>query len=167
MSLGRRTRLVRTARHSPSRPGHLAAWLILFLAGCGGPTHTAGTSGHAAKDLSVLSIPQLPKEAHVQIHTIQFDGAGDQYEIGKSRDFYLLPRDHTASLTFTAELPDMGGAAGLAGWFIPKKVNIPGPGQIPLGTMTAGKTYELALPTEGMDDLLQSGELSLVREKKK
>jgi hypothetical protein len=33
--------------------------------------------------------------------------------------------------------------------------------------MTAGKTYELALPTEGLDDLLQSGELSLVREKGK
>ena len=30
--------------------------------------------GLGAKDLSILSIPQLPKEAHVQIHTIQFDG---------------------------------------------------------------------------------------------
>jgi hypothetical protein len=166
MTRGRRTRLVRTARHSPSGPGHLAAWLILFLAGCGGPTHTAGTSGLGAKNLSVLSIPQLPKESPVQVRTIQFDGAGDEYEIGQGRDFYLLPRDHTASFTFTAELPDMGGA-GLAGWFIPKKVNIPGPRQIPLGTMTAGKTYELALPTEGLDDLLQSGELSLVREKGK
>jgi hypothetical protein len=58
-----------TPPHSPERARRLAAWLILFLAGCGGPTHTAGTSGLGAKDLSILSIPQLPKEDPVQIHT--------------------------------------------------------------------------------------------------
>ena len=85
----------------------LTAMLIVFLTGCG-PTHTAGTSGMAAKDLAVLSVAQLPKEAHVQIHTIQFDGAGQEYEIGKSHDFYLLPSEHTASFTLHCQGPRYG-----------------------------------------------------------
>jgi hypothetical protein len=50
---------------------------------------------------------------------------------------------------------------------IPKSVVLPGPRNIPLGALTAGKTYELALPTEGLDKLIQSDQLSLVREKVK
>lgn len=156
---------VRRGPHSPRQFRRLAALLILSLAGCGGPTRTAGTSGLAAKDLSVLSIAQLPKETHLQIRTIQFDGAGEEYEVGKRRDFYLQPSDHTASFTLTAILPD---APGIAGWFIPKGgLTVPGPKDIPLGAMTAGKTYELATPTEGFDKMLQGGQLSLVREKRK
>jgi hypothetical protein len=142
--------------------------LILLLVGCGGPTHTAGTSGLAAKDLSVLSVMQLPEEAPIQIRTIQFDDAGDEYEIGKSRDFYLLPRDHTASFTLTASVPkEVGGMGGMAGWFMPKKVNLPAIRNVPLGALTAGKTYELAHPAEGFDKMLENGQLSLVREKGK
>src|SRR4051812_10570418 len=162
------TMIAPTPRHSASHARRLsAAWLILFLAGCRGPTHTAGTRGLGAKDLSILSIPQLPKEAHVQIHAIQFDGGGDEYEIGKSRDFYLMPRDHTASFTFAASVPSVGGIAGMAGWLMPKSVILPGPRDIPLGPLTAGKTYELALPTEGLDKLMEGGQLSFVREKVK
>src|SRR3954451_3477747 len=96
----------RHPRHSRRRP---TALLILFLAGCR-PTRTAGTSGLAAKDLSILSVAQLPEEAHLQIHSIQFDGSGEAYQIGKSRDFYLLPRDHTASFTLSASVPkEIGG----------------------------------------------------------
>ena len=142
----------------------LAALLILLLAGCG-PTRTAGTSGLAAKDLAVLSIAQLPEETHLRIQTIQFDGAGDKYEIGNSHDFYLLPRDHTASFTLTAVVPS---ESGVLGWLVPKDaLTIPGPKDIPLGALTAGKIYELAPPAEGFDKMLQSGELSLVREKQK
>jgi hypothetical protein len=142
----------------------LGALLILCPAGCG-PTRTSGTSGLSGKDLAVLSISQLPKEAHVQIHTIQFDGAGDEYPIGKGRDFYLLPRDHTASFNFNARVPS---EAGVLGWLVPKEaIIIPGPRDIPLGSLTAGKTYELATPAEGFDKLLQSGQLSLLREKPK
>jgi len=141
----------------------LAALLILFFVGCG-PTRTAGTSGMAAKDLSVLSIAQLPKEAHIQIHSIQFDGAGDEYKIGKGRDFYLRPRDHTASFTFTASVPSGGG---MLAWLIPNDaLIIPGPKVIPLGAMAAGKSYELSTSPAGFDTMLQSGQLSLVREKK-
>ena len=157
-----------SSRHAPSifpNWQHLAAWLVMFLAGCGGPTRTAGTSGLAAKDLSVLSIPQLPKETHLQIRTIQFDGAGEEYKIGKRRDFYLQPRDHTASFTLAAVIPEAGG---IAGWFIPKGgLTFPGPKDIPLGAMTAGKAYELAPPAEGFEKMLQGGGLSLVREKGK
>jgi len=146
----------------------LSVILILFLAGCGGPTHTSGTSGLAAQQLSVLSITQLPEEAPIQIQKVQFDGAGDQYEIGKSRDFYLLPREHTASFTLTASIPkEIGGMGGAAGWFMPKKVTLPPVKDVPLGLLTAGKTYELAHPAEGFDTMLQSGQLSLVREKGK
>jgi hypothetical protein len=143
------------------------AVLVLLLAGCGGPTRTSGTGGLSGKELAVLSIPQLPKEAQLQIHTIQFDGAGDEYEIGKGRDFYLLPRSHTASFSFTARVPsEVGEAAGAFGWLIPKEaVIIPGPRDVPLGALNAGKTYELATPAEGFEKLLHSGQLSLVREK--
>jgi len=159
----------RQARRSSSHSRLLAGWLILLftafgLVGCG-PTHTAGTSGMAAKELSILSITQLPKEAHLQVRTIQFDGAGDAYEIGKGRDFYLLPRNHTASFTLTASVPD---EIGLPTWLIPKKaLTFPGPQQIPLGDMTADKAYELALPSEGFDKFVQTGEISLLREKAK
>src|SRR4051794_36012952 len=144
----------------------LAALLMLFLVGCG-PKHTAGTSGLAAKDLSVLTIPQLPAEAHFQIHTIQFDGAGDEYEIGSSRDFYLLPRDHTASFTLTASIPsEISGLGGAVGWLVPKKaLTIPGPSDIPLGALSAGKSYEMVRPAESFDKMFQTGQILLVREK--
>ncbi|MDB5326048.1 MAG: hypothetical protein JWM57_1617 [Phycisphaerales bacterium] len=152
-----------------SRARDRATGMILLLAGCGmvgcGPTHTAGTRGTAAKDLSILSIPQLPAVVPLRIETIQFDGAGEAYQVGKSRDFYLLPRDHTASFTFKAIIP---GEAGIPGWLVPQgALTFPGPKDIPLGEMTAGKTYELAFPQEGFDKLMETGRLSLVREKGK
>jgi hypothetical protein len=136
--------------------------MITLLVGCG-PTYTAGTKGVAAKDLAVLSIPQLPGEAHVQIKEVQFDGAGDQYTIGNSRDFYLLPGDHSAAFTLVAHVP------GIEGMFIPSSaLTIRTPKAIPLGTFAASKTYELAPPTaESFDQLLDEGHLSLVREKAK
>jgi hypothetical protein len=146
----------------------VAALLALgFLAGCGGPTRTAGTRGLAAEDLSVFSLAQLPPESPVQIRAIRFDGAGDEYEVGKrGRDFYLLPRDHTASFTLTARLPEGGGR--IAGMFIPEDaLTLPSPRDIPLGTLEAGKTYELVRPAEDFAKMLQGGRLSLVREKGK
>ncbi|HEX8325481.1 MAG TPA: hypothetical protein VF595_16375 [Tepidisphaeraceae bacterium] len=140
------------------------AGLILLLVGCG-PTRTAGTGGLASRDLAVLSIPQLPKIAHLQIDTIQFDGTGDAYKVGNGRDFYLPPRDHTASFTFKAILP---AEAGFFGTFIPKDaLTFPGPQRIPLGPMSAGRAYELVTPTEGFEKLLETGQLSFVREKEK
>ena len=140
----------------------LPALLVVFLAGCGGPTHTAGTSGMAAKDLAVLSVPQLPAEYHVRIQTIQFDDAGDEYDIGKGRDFYLLPREHTASFTVSAVVPGVGGM------FVPNDaLTLPGPKHIPLGTLSAGKSYELWTPAQGFDRMLESGDFGLVREKGK
>jgi len=140
-----------------------------LLVGCG-PTRTAGTGGLSAKDLAVLSIPQLPAETHVQIKAVQFDDAGEAYDIGKHRDFYLRPRDdHTATFTFTAKIP---GLPGPLGWFVPGAkggdITIPGPKAVPLGAFVAGKTYELAAPTiDSFDTLLEGGQLSLVREKVK
>src|SRR4051812_22181987 len=137
----------------------LASLLVALLVGCG-PTYTAGTRGVAARDLAVLSIPQLPEAAYVRIRAIQFDDAGDQYEVGDGRDFYLLPGDHTASVTLIAPVP------GPAGWFVPSSaLTFPGPKRLPLGTVTAGKSYELAPSVEGFGQLLQGGRLSLVREK--
>ena len=139
----------------------LAALLIVLLLGCG-PTRTAGTKGVAAKDLAVLSIAQLPAEAHVGIDTVQFDGAGDRYEIGKGREFYLPPGEHTGTFSFIAHVPGVGG------WFVPRSaLTLPGPKDVPLGTVTAGKTYELSLAPESFESLLQEGRLSLVREKAK
>jgi hypothetical protein len=145
-----------------------AALLILFVVGCG-PTRTAGTRGVAAKDLSVLSIAQLPRESPVQLRTIQFGDAGEQYKIGKGRDFYLLPRDQTASVTLLARVPKGGGAMGkLAGVLLPNgALTIPGPTNIPLGPLSPGKTYELAGSAEDFAGMLQNGGLSLVREKTK
>ena len=141
-----------------------ALLLLLFAAGCGGPTRTAGTRGVDAADLSVFSVAQLPRESPVQIRTIRFDGAGPAYKVGNGRDFYLPPRDHTASFTLEARLPKIGG--GIAGLFIPKRdLTFPGPRAVPLGTLAAGKTYELIRPAEDFADLLQSGRLALVREK--
>src|SRR4051812_37308721 len=154
--------------HAPAHFCCLAALLTLFLVGCGGPTHTAGTSGLDAKELSVLSIPQLPEESPIQIRKVQFDGTGDEFEIGKSRDFYLLPRDHKASFTLTASIPkEIGGMGGAAGWFMPKSVTLPVIKDVPLGALSAGKSYELAHPAEGFDKMLESGQVSLVREKGK
>src|SRR6476661_6930040 len=125
--------------------------LLMLLVGCG-PTHTAGTNGVPAKDLAVLSIPQLPDVAHIQVRTIQFDDAGDQYEVGDGRDFYLLPGDHTASFTLIAPVP------GPAGWFVPSSaLTFPGPKRLPLGTVAAGKSYELAPSVEGFGQMLQGG----------
>lgn len=153
-----------TSPHFAFRAPLIAAAGITFLAGCGGPTHTAGTKGMAVNELSVLSIPQLPTEAHLRIHTIQFDGQGEHYEVGKHRDFYLAPSSHTASFTLLATLPNVGGPMG---WWVPKTMTLPGPMEIPLGTLAAEKTYELALPTEGFDKLMETGELAFVREKTK
>jgi hypothetical protein len=147
----------------------LLVLLAVFVVGGGcGPTRTAGTSGMAAKDLAVLSITQLPDDAHVRIDAIQFDEAGETYEIGKSRDFYLRPGNHTANFNFVARMPEVEGMPALVGWLIPagKSVSIPGPKKVPLGVVAAGKAYELAPPTsDSFDKLLQDGEVSLVREK--
>ncbi|HEY7120672.1 MAG TPA: hypothetical protein VH475_29075 [Tepidisphaeraceae bacterium] len=141
-----------------------AAGLILLLVGCG-PTRTSGTSGLAAGELALFSIAQLPKESPLQIHTIQFDGGGEEYEVGEGRDFYLMPRDHTASFTLEAIVPK---EAGLLGSLVPKDARIiPGPRNIPLGAMSAGKAYELAPPAQGFDKLLETGQFSLVREKER
>ena len=144
----------------------LAALLILFVAGCG-PTRTAGTRGLAAKDLSILSVAQLPRESPVQLRTIQFGDSAEQYQIGKGRDFYLLPRDQAASVTLLARVPKGGGAMGkLAGVFLPKTaLSLPGPTNIPLGPLSPGKTYELARRAEDFAQMLQGGGFSLVREK--
>ena len=163
------------------QPPRLAGLLIAvlpmcFALGCSGPTYTAGTRGLAAKDLSVLSITQLPADAHIQIDSVQFDGKGDAYKIGKtSRDFYLTPGDHTASFTLSAQIPKpegMGALGSLATWMIPKNsMTIPSPGEIPLGAVAAGKSYELGPNTAGGADvfekMLQEGKLSLVHEKSK
>lgn len=152
-------------------------FVVSVAVGCSGPTRTAGTNGVAKKDLAVLSIDQLPPEAHVQIDTIQFDDAGEAYKIGKAgRDFYLLPKTegsgHTASFDFVAHMPspESAGAPAWVGWMIPKEaktIHIPGPKGVPLGAVAAGKTYELATPTpENFQKLLlEGGGLSLVREK--
>ena len=98
---------------------------------------------------------------------IQFDGAGEEYEIGSGHDFYLLPRDHTASFTLTAVVPS---EAGIAGWLVPKgALTLPPLKDIPLGAMTAGKIYEFAVPSadQGFDKMLETGQLSLIREKAK
>jgi hypothetical protein len=50
---------------------------------------------------------------------------------------------------------------------MPKKLTLPPIKDVPLGLLTAGKSYELAHPAEGFDTILQSGQLSLVREKGK
>ena len=156
-----------------TRPVAVLLTLLAVVGGCSGPTRTAGTGGMAAKELAVLSIPQLPEDAHVQIDTIQFDDADDKFEIGgKGRDFYLKPGDHTASFNFVAHVPKIEGAPMLVGWLIPsgKPISIPGPKKVPLGAVMAGKFYELAPPTpESFDKLFEEGGggLSLVREKAK
>ena len=150
--------------NDPRRPAALL--ILLLVAGCGGPTRTAGTSGVAAKDLSVLSVPPLPAVSPVQIRTIRFDGAGDEYEVGRCRDFYLLPGDRTASFTLTARVPGAGGA--VARLFIPKgRLAFPGPRDVPLGTLAGGKAYELVRPAEDFGLLLEGGRFSVVREKVK
>jgi len=139
----------------------LAAALLILFCGCS-PTRTAGTSGKSAKELAVLSIPQLPGELHVQIKSIQFDGAGDDYDIGGGRDFYLLPGDHTAAFLLVAHIP------GVAGWFVPSSATtFPGPKGVHLGAFTAGKTYELASSVKSFARMMQDGRVSLVREKVK
>ena len=157
-----------------SFPKRLPVLLPLFVAalgpvgGCSGPTRTAGTSGMAARDLAVLSIPQLPEEAHVQIETIRFDNAGEKYEIGKGREFYLLPGNHTADFKLVARMPEVEGLPTLVKALIPsgKTITIPGPGKLPLGAVSAGKTYELAPPVaQSFETFLQDGKVSLVREK--
>jgi hypothetical protein len=138
------------------------AWCgLLLVVGCG-PTYTTGTGGKSAKELAVLSIAQLPSDLPVQIKSVQFDGGGDQYDIGEGRDFYLLPGDHTAAFSFVAHV------SGPLGMLLPNgSTVIAGPGGIPLGSFTAGKEYELAPTTDGFDKMMESGEMSLVREKTK
>jgi hypothetical protein len=142
----------------------IALLLFMTLAGChSGPTRTAGTSGVPTKDLAVLTIPQLPDMAGIKIHTIQFDNQGDPYKIDKDRDFYLLPGSHKVSFTLMAPAPP-----GAGGWFVPTgALTIPGPKNIPLGAVTAGKTYELAPNIESFEKLFDDGSFSLVREKAK
>ena len=157
----------------------VAVLLVLLTGiGCSGPTRTAGTGRMSAKNLAVLSIPQLPDDVHVQLESIQFDDASDSYDVGKKgRDFYLKPGDHTASFNFVAHVPKIEGMPMLVGWMIPsgKPIPIPGPKNVPLGAVSAGKFYELAPPTpESFQNLLQNlqdggggAQLSLVREKAK
>lgn len=150
---------------NPKSPGCLVAALLLLLVGCGGPTRTAGTAGLAADELATLTVPQLPRESHLKIRTIQFDNAGDEYKVGNGRDFYLLPRNHTATFTLEPILPK---EAGFIGALLPKEALIlPGPRNLPLGAMSAGKAYELVPPIQGFDKLIETGELTLVREKAK
>ena len=145
---------------SAARPVLLG--LLLLLIGCG-PTRTAGTSGLSRHDLAVLTVPQLPNETHLRIETIRFDDSGDAYPIGHGRDFYLLPRDHTAAFTLKVVIDE----AGFFGRFVPKDaLTFPVP-PLPLGPMSAGRAYELAVPTDGFGQLLQTGQRSPVREKKK
>ncbi len=140
-----------------------AALLVVTLAGCGGPTRTTGTSGLAAKDLAVLSIPQLPDAAVIKVYSIQFDNQGDEYKIGKGRDFYLLPGDHKVSFTLQNPAPP-----GMGGWFVPDSaLIIPGPKGIPLGTVAAGKAYEFAPNIDSLEGFAEGGGFSLVREKPK
>ena len=163
--------------HSPALRALLILLALVFAVGCSGPTRTAGTAGANKKDLAVLSLAQLPAgDIPIQIKSVQFDGQGDHYDIGKSsRDFYLEPGDHTGTFTFTAKVPDLGGLSGVPGfaslakWAIPKDITIPGPKEIPLGAVTAGKNYEFAPPTaESLDNMLQNGgSFSLVRDKAK
>ena len=146
----------------------LAPLLIILLAaaGCGGPTRTAGTAGLAAKDLSVVSVPGLPRASPVQIRTVRFDGTDEEYDVGKGRDFYLLPGDRAASFTLLVRPPGASGA--IASKFIPNGGwNIHGPRNVPLGTLSAGKSYELVRPVEGFGQLLQGNRFSLLREKQK
>jgi hypothetical protein len=140
------------------------ALLIVTLTGChSGPTRTAGTSDVPTKDLAVLSIPQLPDVAGIKIHAIQFDNQGDEYSIGKSRDFYLLPGNHKVSFTLMAPTPP-----GPGGWFVPTSaLTFPGPKGVPLGAVAGGKTYELAPDIESFEKLPDEGRFSLVREKAK
>jgi hypothetical protein len=89
---------------------------------------------------------------------VQFNGAGDRYEIGKGRDFYLWPGEHTGAFSFSVHVPGVGG------WFVPRSaLTIPGPSGVPPGTVAAGKTNEISLSAESFDTLLQEGRLSLVR----
>ena len=142
----------------------LALGLILLLVGCG-PTHTAGTRGLARQDLAVLSVPQLPKITHLRLETVQFDGDAAAYPVGSGRDFYLLPRDRTATFTLRAVLP---AEAGFLGPLLPKDaLTFPAPTAVPLGPLTAGHAYELTAPTDGLDKLLDTGRLAFVREKEK
>jgi hypothetical protein len=139
-----------------------ASLVVAFLLGGCGPTRTAGTSGKSEKELAVLSIAQLPSDLPVEIKTVQFDGAGEQYDVGGGRDFYLLPGDHTAAFSFVAHV------SGALGFLLPKgSTTFAGPGGIPLGSFIAGKAYELAPTTDGFDKMMASGDLSLVREKTK
>lgn len=156
-------------RHPPTLPPLLLLLpLVPLLVGCGGPTHTAGTRGVAASNLAVLTVPQLPGESPVQIESIRFDGADEAHAVGKGgRDFYLTPGDdHTATFTLIARPPRV---SGVGGWFGPKvpPMRIPVPTALPLGALTAGKRYELMTGTDGFDQSLQSGRMSLVREKPK
>jgi hypothetical protein len=142
----------------------------LVSGGCG-PTRTAGTGGVGAKQLAVLSIPQLPDAAHVKIDTIRFNDEGEAYPLGKGRDFYLRPGDHTAGFDLVARVPDVDGVPKWLKWVIPggkKSIRIPGPKGIPLGAVTAGKRYEIALPSfDSLDTFLKDRSVSLVREKAK
>jgi hypothetical protein len=119
----------------------------------------------AVKNLSILSIAQLPEKTHLQIKKVQFDGVGEEYEIGNSRDFYLVPGNHNASFTLVAIVPS---DIGMLAWLVPKDALTLSPlKDIPLGPMTAGKTYELSPPSEGFDKILQTSQVSLIREKAK
>jgi hypothetical protein len=139
--------------------------VLLSVAGCGGPTRTAGTRGVPTKDLAVFSVLQLPPDAPVQIRTVWFNAASPEYEVGDGRDFYLLPGGHTASFNLTVRIP---GTTGLfASLYVPEgALNAPGPRNAPLGTLAAGKTYEVVPRAEDFDQMLSGGRLPEVREKR-
>ena len=142
----------------------LVPGLLLLLVGCG-PTHTAGTRGLARQDLAVLSVPQLPKITHLRLETVRFDGDAAAYPVGTGRDFYLLPRDRTATFTLRAVLPV---EVGFLGALLSKDdLTFPAPTALPLGPLAAGHAYELTAPTDGFDKLLDTGRLAFVREKDK
>ncbi|HEX8341729.1 MAG TPA: hypothetical protein VF624_12540 [Tepidisphaeraceae bacterium] len=142
----------------------------LVCGGCG-PTRTAGTGGVGARELAVLSIPQLPDAAHVKIDTVRFDDAEAAYPVGRGRDFYLRPGDHTVGFDLVARVPDVDGVPTWLKWVIPggkKSVRMPGPKGIPLGAVAAGKRYEIALPGfDSLETFLRDRSVSLVREKTK
>ena len=147
---------------------------IVGVGGGCGPTRTAGTRGVAARDLAIVSIPQFPDESPVKLDTVRFnhgDRMGDEtYAVGRGKDFYLLPGRVTAGFDLVGQIPDASGMPRWVRWTIPNggRIKIPGPRDVPLGVVSAGKRYELTLPSaEQFNEFFEQGTVSLLHEKEK